>query len=812
MASWSRTTKARDALWLIGLCAGLLAGCSERPEAPWGEVRAPLGMPSATADTQRTVAQRYEAAIEAAASEYDVPVAVLEGLAVQGRDATNEARTGARDVGPFLLRAEGPGAQVREAMRLAGLRGTVDDVASSVELSAVAAAAWLRAHAPQGARGDALADWWDALAAWSGLRQPWADAWVADFFASLDEGMQLAFFDGSVLSVQAVVPEALWLRMDESWRVVPPSPDYGPANYAPACSSNYTKASRGPGDIHYVVIHVTQGSYSGAVNWFQNCSAHVSAHYVVRSSDGAITQSVLEKDIAWHAGNWKYNTQAIGIEHEGYIDEPQWFSGAMYAASAELVANICLKYGIPIDRKHIIGHIEVPGATHTDPGPYWDWDTYMALVSDAAGGGGGGSSGVSGTGKLLGFVREGDIYNGANIAGAQVVLGPTGAKTTTGANGLYVFDAVPPGDYTIEVTAPGYAPATKQETVIAGADNWASVALEPLAVQPGRLLGFVREGDIYAGSAIAGATVTLQPVGLTATTDANGLYVFENVEPGDYTVTASAQGYASASAAKHVEPGVDNWASIALQPKTEPTGVLKGVVREGNIHSGANIGGATVVLDPGGATAKTGFNGFYIIEGLAPGTYTVTASAPGYLPASVVVDVTSGQDTWGSLALQPVGDGAGTAPGDGAGTQAGTDSSGQGGTPGSQPSANGSGSGSGGQQIRLPADFDPAGISSSSGPRGGNGEAASGGETSSPGGGGFLVPGGQPATQPVVAGESAGGGCAAGRGRAPGSWLVLLVASWMVLAAWRRVRRESSAADRARSSGLNPGAGLAARF
>ena len=27
---------------------------------------------------------------------------------------------------------------------------------------------------------------------------------------------------------------------------------------------------------------------------------------------------VAEQDIAWHAGNWDYNTRAIGIEHEGY--------------------------------------------------------------------------------------------------------------------------------------------------------------------------------------------------------------------------------------------------------------------------------------------------------------------------------------------------------------------------------------------------------------------------------------------------------------------------------------------------------------
>ena len=35
---------------------------------------------------------------------------------------------------------------------------------------------------------------------------------------------------------------------------------------------------------------------------------------------------------------------------------------------------------VPADREHLVGHAEVPGADHTDPGPYWDWDRYIGLV------------------------------------------------------------------------------------------------------------------------------------------------------------------------------------------------------------------------------------------------------------------------------------------------------------------------------------------------------------------------------------------------------------------------------------------------
>jgi hypothetical protein len=93
---------------------------------------------------------------------------------------------------------------------------------------------------------------------------------------------------------------------------------------------------------------------------------------------------VREKDIAYHAGNWDYNTKSIGIEHEGFVDDPSWYTDAMYRASAALTRNVCLKYGIPMDRTHIIGHYQVPGTTHTDPGPNWNWTYYMQLVTQTA--------------------------------------------------------------------------------------------------------------------------------------------------------------------------------------------------------------------------------------------------------------------------------------------------------------------------------------------------------------------------------------------------------------------------------------------
>ncbi|MFH9660232.1 N-acetylmuramoyl-L-alanine amidase [Streptomyces sp. NPDC017248] len=158
--------------------------------------------------------------------------------------------------------------------------------------------------------------------------------------------------------------------------------DYPPAEWQPASTANYTVSGR-PADyaIDRVIIHVTQETYADALAIFANPQKKVSAHYLVRSADGHVAQCVREADIAWHAGNWGYNTRSVGIEHEGWVDQPAYFTDVLYTQSARLTAAVCAKYGIPRDREHIIGHAQVPGTDHTDPGPYWDWVRYIRMVN-----------------------------------------------------------------------------------------------------------------------------------------------------------------------------------------------------------------------------------------------------------------------------------------------------------------------------------------------------------------------------------------------------------------------------------------------
>ncbi|MGP3948248.1 N-acetylmuramoyl-L-alanine amidase [Streptomyces sp. 7N604] len=159
--------------------------------------------------------------------------------------------------------------------------------------------------------------------------------------------------------------------------------DHRGAEWIPASTANWRRADR-PADyvIDRVVIHVVQGSYAVALKVFQDPEHGAASHYVVRK-DGHVAQMIRELDVAYHAGNLGYNERSVGIEHEGFVDRPGSFTDAMYRSSARLAAGICARYGITRDREHIVGHVEVPGTDHTDPGPHWDWDRYMKLIREA---------------------------------------------------------------------------------------------------------------------------------------------------------------------------------------------------------------------------------------------------------------------------------------------------------------------------------------------------------------------------------------------------------------------------------------------
>jgi AmpD protein len=105
----------------------------------------------------------------------------------------------------------------------------------------------------------------------------------------------------------------------------------------------------------------------------------VSSHFLVRRN-GQIVQFVPCHKRAWHAGvsSWhgrsRCNDFSIGIEMEGSDFEP--FAECQYVALVRLTRH--LKRTYPIG--DIVGHSDIAPGRKTDPGPFFDWNRYLAML------------------------------------------------------------------------------------------------------------------------------------------------------------------------------------------------------------------------------------------------------------------------------------------------------------------------------------------------------------------------------------------------------------------------------------------------
>ncbi len=379
-------------------------------------------------------AAQFNQWFEEAAAEFDVPVQVLQAVAfaesrwrhlvpeappeefevdgvrpVRGRQADHESRPpafgimGLRDDNHF-------GYSLREAAALIGK--TPDELKESPQLNIRGAAALLHKLSGGAGRETPLEAWEDAVALYSGIPQPGvAEMYTYDIFNSILSGraserfriaqqeISLASIYGAeklqILSAPRLTIDVPAHGPDAALRPEILSTDYGPALWDPAPSCNYS-AGRST-TVTHIAEHIAQGSYAGTISWFKNCSASVSAHYVVRSSDGQVTQMVREHDTAWHVAS--HNSYSVGIEHEGFAEDCSWYTTAMYNGSSLLTRDIADSHGIARTGTYdaslgwdtelardsewkIKGHTNFP-TTKTCPGACFDWPRFRGLVIGA---------------------------------------------------------------------------------------------------------------------------------------------------------------------------------------------------------------------------------------------------------------------------------------------------------------------------------------------------------------------------------------------------------------------------------------------
>lgn len=181
------------------------------------------------------------------------------------------------------------------------------------------------------------------------------------------------------------------------------SPEESPENFVPDSTlvdvfipnaRDGYRVSKTARQINMVVIHTTQGGpnpVNAARNWFsipgpqRNPPKSNGIHYLTSAEDTTIVQAVREQDVAFHAG--VVNQNSIGIEMCANADKKETLTDMLYYNTARLTRDICDRYSIPIDREHIVGHVETyttqSPQNHHDPGKYWDWDRFIEEVLNA---------------------------------------------------------------------------------------------------------------------------------------------------------------------------------------------------------------------------------------------------------------------------------------------------------------------------------------------------------------------------------------------------------------------------------------------
>lgn len=278
------------------------------------------------------------------------------------------------------------------------------------------------------------------------------------------------------------------------------------------------------------------------------------------------------------------------------------------------------------------------------------------------------------TGNLTGTVK----YGSTPVDGVLVQLQGVGSYTT-GADGIYSFTQIPYGTYTITAVKTGYSDYTASVT-IASATNTLDISLtqgqdlpEPEAGK-GHVTGYVTDDS---GNPLANVECTLYNQSgkngekyVIVYTDANGKYVFLNVDPGNYQLVFILSGYnipfilLDVNSGGVTEPPANPADPVTPPPVTDPQAtILQGTVIGNPILSLERtietptpspspsipptplpLKDVTVVLGSDakieGIAVQTDADGFYQFTNPPTGTVKITGIKAGYQNYSTNITIT----------------------------------------------------------------------------------------------------------------------------------------------------------------------------
>jgi protocatechuate 3,4-dioxygenase beta subunit len=230
-------------------------------------------------------------------------------------------------------------------------------------------------------------------------------------------------------------------------------------------------------------------------------------------------------------------------------------------------------------------------------------------------------------------------------AGMAIAMPPV-MHSVTSDDGSFTLENVPTGNLTVVVTAPGYVAARIAGVTV---ENGKTVDNLEVPMETGvRVSGHVTGPG---GAPVGGAVVRVQPPSggprgmrmpmdqTYTTTDPNGEYTLDNVEPGETTIAFTRSGLLP------VEKSVTlSGQSMQVDAQLGSGMSISGVVLSdaGAPLADANVHASSAADAGGGKTTRTDANGAFTIDGVSPGHYEIVAQKTGFADAQLHdVDITT---------------------------------------------------------------------------------------------------------------------------------------------------------------------------
>ncbi len=255
-------------------------------------------------------------------------------------------------------------------------------------------------------------------------------------------------------------------------------------------------------------------------------------------------------------------------------------------------------------------------------------------------------------------IIEGQITaaeTGMIITKVNIFTTPPTSYVTSGDDGIYAITNVLPGEYTITAAKEGMDTLTAAISVSAGANTKADFILQRYDSLKGMVYGMITGTVVNSKTDLKLSNVSVNTVPPTSsvTTNAAGYFSIENILPGEYKVSALKTGFDSTQITVTVFKGKTVFADLKIEPadtSTLPTnGEISGYAV--NAVTGQKLADVQVSVDPPISSVLTDNLGYYIIENVEPGQYTVNAVKSGYTKFSVDITTQAGINTKADLLM-----------------------------------------------------------------------------------------------------------------------------------------------------------------